>query len=165
MNRRFAIVVIAVLLLVSMPGFARPVAAAPPQLIKIDECNAPYELLGDIYQTCFKERGVVQITELPSGGFKATTNTTLTRTTTVNGEVTQRDMATLHITEIVRDGERQLYHYRSYSVDDFLIDPETGEVGTCVTTYHYVESNGEVRVETDSLECTPTDAGAETVQS
>jgi len=160
MHHRFFIDVAAVLLLVGLSGFARPVAAAPAQPIDIAVCNPPFELLGDIYQTCFEEKGVVQFTELPSGGFKATTNTTLSRTTTVNGEVNQVDRATLHITELVKNGKTQVYHYRSYFLDDILIDPATGEVVTCVTTYHYVESNGEVRVETDSFECTSPDTEA-----
>jgi hypothetical protein len=153
MNRRSSIVVAAVLLMLGMPGLARPVAAAPAQPIDRSGCHDPYENLGDIYQTCFDEKGVVQFTELPSGGFKSTINTTVSVTTTVNGEVSQADRAKLHIFELVKDGETHVRRYRSYTLDDILIDPGTGEVMTCIATYHYVEANGEVRVETDSFEC------------
>jgi hypothetical protein len=153
MRRRPTILIVILLIMPVVLGGARPAAAEAAQVIDISGCNDPYEYLGDIYQTCFQQQGVVQFITLPSGDTKATTNTTTSVVTTVNGEVSQSDRATLHITELVRDGETQVYHYRSYTLDDILIDPVTGEVVTCVQTYHYVVANGEVRLETNSFEC------------
>jgi hypothetical protein len=104
-----------------------------------------------VWQDCYANRGVTQLTLLPSGDYKYTSNGTVTATTTVNGVVTYSESSTYQFTDVVKSGEPRVS--RSYIVTAIDSTDPSGELTTCSVKSNVVVVDGAARADIYSFEC------------
>lgn len=135
-------------------------APAPPALADSAEpfhdsgCETDEDIVGNVYEVCFEDRGVEQRLVLPSGGGKRTLNVTTSWTLTVNGVLAGAGENKVHEVSIYKANE--VWHVNKQRASGFYSFPDmsTDGLGTCTYMYNFIYSDGELRHYTDSFECT-----------
>jgi hypothetical protein len=147
-----ALLVAACLLTLSTFVTAPSVRANPAEPYASTYCDPTFtDASGNVWQDCYANRGVTQLTLLPSGDYKYTSNGTVTATTTVNGVVTYSDASTYQFTDVFKSGE--LHVSRSYFVTVIASTDASGEVTTCTLKSNVVVVEGVARADIYSFEC------------
>jgi len=148
MNPRVAVLITAVMVMLSMLGFTQS-ATAQASRYTVSDCIES----DDGYVYCYEETGVVNAQETPSGRFVGISVTSVTYTLTFNGDVIETGQRRGDFIHVSSGGIAQVDRFNgSQSVTH--TDPNTGESTVCTYTFIFVYTNGGIRHEADELVCT-----------
>jgi hypothetical protein len=133
MRSRFTFFTTAVLLVLGMLGSARPAAADPAEPVMDSGCET-YEFEGEIYDSCWDVRGVIQVTELSSGLYKLTSNVTEAYSLSAGGVLLDSTEMQSQYVVLFKGGEEHIAI--SHATGSFsFTNPTTHVLTTC--TYHF----------------------------
>ncbi len=152
MRVRYALLVVVCLLTLGTFVAVPAALANPAEPYASAYCDPSFtDANGNVLEDCYAVRGVTQLTQVPSGDFKYTSNGTVTVTTTVNGVVMYSDSSIYHFTDVVKSGTPQVS--RSYEVTVVAFSDASGEVATCTLRLNVVVVGGVARADSYSFEC------------
>jgi hypothetical protein len=147
MRSSFTLLIGTLMLIVSLLGTIQ-LAAARAEPYSISGCLYPEE--GHVY--CYEDTGVVQYHESPSGTSVGISNSRVSSTLTIDGELVETRHRKSHFVQV---GKGSQAHVDGWNGSDTFtyIDPATETSLTCTYTFVFVYANGDIRHEDETLEC------------
>jgi hypothetical protein len=151
MHLRMPVVIIAVLLILIVPGMTQSVAAQASRFT-VSDC-IEFGAAGEVYEYCYEETYVVNARETPADIFVGIDHLNTTYTLRFNGVVIESGQYKSHFVGVNNGSAAWVDRFngrRSFT----LTNPVTGESMDCTYTFIWVYTNGgRVAHEDDELVC------------
>jgi hypothetical protein len=146
---RIRILLVGILLLLfGVQGTTQAVLAAQAQPYHLSGCDD----LGGGYVYCYESRGVITVTETPSGNFASNTRDTTTYTVSLDGAVIETGQRKSHFVNVNKGSQAQVDRFNGSDAFSH-IDSDTGQTISCTYTFNFIYANGAIRHDVDNLDC------------